>query len=445
MNEALQQAADAGDAPTEGQGFLRRISDERHFSTIRGRIETKGYFTDRVLSDRVSLRLSDLTLVVAPSGRVAFAAHVRPVRIGTTGTRGFRAEFIVELDISQVELRAALDSLVWDALQPAFVEPSFRPTATEWMALWTALSHLRPEKRYELQRLLHLRYDKAFEFRDNGEDEQAFFEKDAVGVAMDAAGIAFQGVFAELSQGLQQRRAVLQALCGNTSEDVHVDHDVRNFPGFVRVEDVLHGCEFTQQGRRLTIWNVNHRRGERALGVDLIYHNVTFGSFTFVQYKMLEDEGSPKGAKWAYRPDRKFKDEVDRMLRAREVFALSASSADPALYRLASDPFLFKFCRRQHLKVNSGLLAHGHYVTLKHLELLLQVRGPQGGAVVSPDTMSRWLTRTDFATLISGGWLGTAAVSERMLMDYVEQALASGRSLLIAKASSRGADDDAVE
>jgi hypothetical protein len=440
--------ADPGDSgpPLPGYGFFCQVTDEQHFKRIQSGIAAKGYFTDRVLFDRVSVRLSDIVLLISPEYDLAYAAHVRPTRGGTTGTRGFRAESPVQMDITQGELQAVIVPEAWKILSVGFTRTSFRPDAPEWNVLWNALKHLRPDRAQELRRLEQLRFDNAFEFNDDGTDAQHFYEKDAVGVALTIAGIEFHGVFAELSDGLASNRGLLQSLCGNTTEDVHVNHDVHNFPGFLPVADALHACEFAQRGRKVTIYNVNRRRGEAALGVDLIYHNETFGSYTFIQYKMLEPEGSKAARDWIYRPDVQFQEELNRMIRARNALR-DGGGRTPNSYRLGQDPFFWKFCRRHHLKVNAGTLVHGHYLTLAHLQLLLTHGGPgpRGGTVIGPSTMGRWLTRSQFAPLVAEGWIGTVDVSDDMLAGYIEVELAVGNSIVVAQSSARSTDHDSEQ
>src|SRR5580700_6113140 len=57
-------AADDSSRPREGYGFFCQVADERHFERIRSRIDNKGYYTDRVLFERVSVRQSDIVLLV---------------------------------------------------------------------------------------------------------------------------------------------------------------------------------------------------------------------------------------------------------------------------------------------------------------------------------------------------------------------------------------------
>lgn len=430
---------------SEGFGFFLQITDTTLFEKIKQKVEYKKYFTDRVVSDRVSVRLSDIALVISPEKSLIFVSHVRPTRSGSTGTRGFKASGPLRVDLSADEIISDTGEEHKNEILKGFNEPSFRPSLSAWKAIWSTIKKLRPNLSAQIRHIEQLRFDEAFEFSDDSDDEQFFYEKDAVGVALDVAGISFGGVFAELTEGREQNKSLIEALCGNPTEDVILNHDVHNFPDYVVHSDYVHACEFMQHGRRLTIFNVNRRKGERALGVDLIYHNVNYNAFTFIQYKMLQREGSKQVPAWRYRPDKQFDEESSRMRLARTKFKV-VSPNTPDLYRFCQDPFFFKLCRRQQLKVNSGQLASGVYLNLTHCDLVLSGLFSNAARILEPGkNVDRWLNRTLFTDLIARGWVGTNNVTPEILEHYIADAIDSGRSVLIAKGESRldnRSDDD---
>jgi hypothetical protein len=224
----------------EGYGFFNRVTDPQLYQRIAARVTSRGYFTDRVTLERVSVRLSDIALVISPSRRLAFVSHARPTRLGSTGTRGFRASLPILVDISFDELTAAVSDEHVETVTRGFDEPCFRPPSPAWDAIWDAIRRLRPQFADQLRRIEQLRFDDSFEFDESSDDEQVFYEKDAVGVALDVAGISFNGVFAELSEGRQQDKNLVEALCGNPTEDVVLHHDVHNFPEYTLQADRLH-------------------------------------------------------------------------------------------------------------------------------------------------------------------------------------------------------------
>jgi hypothetical protein len=420
----------------QGFGYFNRVNDSVLLDGIRARVHEAGYFTDRVTSGRVGVRLSDIVLVVSWESKLVFVSHARPARTSSTSTRGFKASGPLELDISRDELERVTDPQHHEEIRRGFTAPAYRPSLAAWQAIWLGLKRLRPDLAEALRLIEQLRFDETFDPSEGSADEQAFWEKDAVGVALDIAGISFSGVFADLSRGRSEGKSVLRSLCGNTTEDVVISHDVRNFPDYFITEQLPEACEFVQGNHRLAIYNVNRRPAERALGVDLIYHNVTYGAFTFVQYKMLNPGGKGENVAWRYRPDKQFDEEVERMRRARAILS-DATSGEPEQYRLSQDPFFLKLCRRQHLKVNAGQLINGIYLDLSFTELVLsaqQVRVLEPGVGVS-----RWLNRTQFTDLVSRGWLGTRNLSDAQLAAYVDDAASQGKSIVLAAGAARSA------
>lgn len=415
----------------DGFGFFFQVTDQALFESLEQRAASKKYFTDRVTSARVTVRLSDIALAISPSERLAFVSLVRPTRAGTTGTRGFRAYGPITMDIAADQLIEAAGKHYEQEIRKGYSEPSFRPSLNAWNAIWLAIKKLCPDLAAALAKIDGQRFDESFSFDEETDDEQVFYEKDAVGVALDIAGISFGGIFAELSQGRTEEKSLLEALCGNPIEDVFIDHDSHIFPSYILQSDHLQACNFAQGNRKLQIFNVNRRPAERALGVDLIYHNLTYDAFTFVQYKMFEREG--RNGIWRYRPNKQFNDEVSRMQAAREQFGTTPPTTANR-FRLGNDPFFFKLCRRQHLKVNSGQLASGAYLSLTHCELIL-AEGQK--ALEAGSNVSRWFNRTQFTDMVAKGWIGTNTVSDRQLIAYIEEAAKQGKSVIVAIGEAR--------
>jgi hypothetical protein len=420
-------------SPSEGYGFFIKIVDPKHMESIARAINKKKYFTEHVLHERIHIRQSDLVLVVSPDNTIKYVAHIRPTRAGKTGHRGFRADYPVELNI---ELNAISDLLTDDGkkiLEKDNDVLSFRPSVEDWNQIWRKIKALNLKEHEQLRYLETLRFDKAFEFDDEGYQSQWFLEKDAVGFALICSGISHRGVFADLAEGLSNNSALLNSLCGNPIEDIVISHDTTNFPNYLASYNNGAHARFVQGTRTLDIYNVNRRSGEAAIGVDLIYHNTTYNSFVFVQYKMLDAKGK-KQKVWRYYPDSQFHEELERMKIARTAFQQSNAPASSNSYRLAIDPFFFKFCRRQHLKMNAGELAHGHYLTLDHLELVLKElgsnRSPEKSVTLA--ALKRWIIRTHFAELVTHGWVGTRGVTDESLQEYIATAIASKKSVIVA-------------
>jgi hypothetical protein len=230
----------------EGYGYFNRVNDSVQLDGILAGVGARGYFTDRVTSGRVEVRLSDIVLVVSTESKLVLVSHVRPARVSSTSTRGFKASGPLSLDITQEDLERVTDSQYHKEVGSGFSDPAYRPSRAAWESIWRGIKQLRPDLVEALRLIEQLRFDETLDPSEGSADEQTFWEKDAVGVALDIAGIPFSNVFADLSQGRLQGNSLLRSLCGNTTEDVVITHDVHNFPGYLIAEQLPEACHFTQ-------------------------------------------------------------------------------------------------------------------------------------------------------------------------------------------------------
>jgi hypothetical protein len=155
-------------------------------------------------------------------------------------------------------------------------------------------------------------------------------------------------------------------------EDGAIEHDARSVPGFELIESDRTGrAVFTRGNERLEIYTANRRQLEQALGVDLIYLNVTRRNLVMLQYKML-DPPTDGTTDWTYRPDRQLEEELERMRRfARENGALQNE------YRLNGAIFYLKFVKRDGAMRQGGVI-----LPIDHYDLFArspQARGPRQG------------------------------------------------------------------
>jgi len=52
---------------------------------------------------------------------------------------------------------------------------------------------------------------------------------------------------------------------------------------------------------------------------------------------------------------------------------------------------------------------------------------------VSLTTLKRWIIRTHFAELVTHGWIGTREITDATLKNYIAEAVASRRSVILAR------------
>jgi hypothetical protein len=129
---------------------------------------------------------------------------------------------------------------------------------------------------------------------------------------------------------------------------------------------------------------------------------------------------------WVYRPDGKFKREIDRMRKF-----LKPIPENLYEYRLNSDVFYLKFVRRDALAQGSGII-----IPIAHYEKMSEdpkCQGPRQGVRVSFDSVTgHYLRETPFLHLIRSGYIGAYAKTTEYLMFLVRETLKNNRALLAA-------------
>jgi hypothetical protein len=99
-------------------------------------------------------------------------------------------------------------------------------------------------------------------------------------------------------------------------------------------------AEFTNdKGETLTVMNVNRTNIEHMLGVDLFYYHHRFSSYTMIQYKRM----LPETKEVAYRPDKQFFEEIERMKKFEKQCLDTSQSLQPDDYRLNPDIFFSNY------------------------------------------------------------------------------------------------------
>jgi hypothetical protein len=265
------------------------------------------------------------------------------------------------------------------------------------------------------------------------------FERDAVASALQAWG------------GIATRKRVMRSATSSTNEtapflsrlrnvpmreDPQVGHDHATFPGMtVAKRDIVGSIVLTSGHERLTILNCNRQPLERTLGVDLIYYNHRFKSFTLVQYKRMTE----RNGVLRYRPaqDLSHQKEMSRMRAAEELLhAIPLSkSSNTDTYRLSKRPFFIKLCEtKAKAALDSGMVS-GMYIPLSLWRKLLKspvVRGPKGGIQVTWENCARRFSNGEFTNLLRYGWIGSSAEHTKKLSEIIEGVLGSGRMLVLA-------------
>ena len=212
-------------------------------------------------------------------------------------------------------------------------------------------------------------------------------------------------------------------------EDHAIAKDVRSSisSGYTLELDSLTGKTlFEKNGEQLEIYTANRTALEHALGVDLIYINLTQKNTVMVQYKMLEKNENSIYGDWIYYPDEKMENELAKM----QYFNQSLGG-DGNEYRLNKSAFYLKFVKRDAaLRNGSIILPIDHYQKIIHSS---RARGPRNGIRISYNQLEgQYLRQGPFEDLIRSGYIGSFSKTTDALRVLINEIIKGNRAVVTA-------------
>jgi hypothetical protein len=264
--------------------------------------------------------------------------------------------------------------------------------------------------------------------------------RDALGLAMQMTGLSRDPLnhWTQPENPDQQDGSFVQRLPeGRAHERDLISHDADRILDWLSVDlPRLAWRRYGKDNQRLCIADVDGKREETALGVDLIYYHETRASLTLVQYKVMERDADD----WSYRPsgDGHIDRQLDRMRAVDQKCLQSALPGDD--YRLSAAPCWVKLCRSEDVVPRTDELIRGMYLTRAYFERLKDdpdtpCRGKQGAVRFSYGTVPRYLDNTTFAQLVADGWIGSSGTGTDLIKEQIEASRAGQREPILAFAS----------
>lgn len=412
-----------------GLGFLWWIDDSQSCSQIRNSVSKSRWFTENVAESRVGLSSIDLALVFLERQTLSYAALISPTPGRTTTSKKVIASEIVALDISLDELTAALPNTISEALPTSASTSAWRPSDEQWNSIWQMILDLRPELREQLEELRRRRESPAIDF-DLPYARTQFIQRDAIGVGLATAGISRKPFFSKLNQEDLGADSVIKLLGREIDEDAIIHYDLRRLADLGLAEDRGDCCVLQKGAKKVAVYNFNRRPEETKLGIDVIYWSLTYGAMTFVQYKMLDKEGS----NWRFRPDQHFDNQISAMTRCQEAIDAEQKSTVSNGYRLSNHTFFVKWVYRRRLVLDSDSMAPGLYIPVsyyRHLDANGDLLTQNQARVVAHNTLQRWINRTDFQSLLPWGWIGTSGITLEWLRAYIDGRLNQNHEVIV--------------
>jgi hypothetical protein len=182
----------------------------------------------------------------------------------------------------------------------------------------------------------------------------------------------------------------------------------------------------------LKITNVNRKKAEKSLGVDLIYFNHKFKSFVMVQYKTWKQESK----KNIYRYDDGYEKQITRMKTAdkilfrKHIFTKITSTS----YRIDPNPFYFKICYPENISYNQHMIG-GIYLPYLYAEICMnECSGKQGGKLIREEDIPYKIHNNLFIELVKSGLIGSRGINNHTeLKTVINDLLESGHRITIAE------------
>lgn len=442
--------------PQTPPGILVFFDEERRSDLLRERAEGEyAPFTDALSVRDWEIRSVSLALLCFSPDSIDFISIARKKDQVVTSKN--RVEFSSLVSLNSIPI-AALETHLNARLLPYFIRVSrgvggLIPPAT-WDALLGAIRIERPQFSGEIDRLLSILKFSGFKLTGNAA-EIMLQERDAVGIALDIFSgsnklrervlgewAPKEDQISELNEA--EKTAHLLSSPDSASsflngipaeyiiqEESAIQHDLFNWPEMTPMHQA--GVSVFKAGdRRLEVIYANRNDIEHTLGVDLLYYNEAYELFVLVQYKLMRNEGDVA----VYRPDHQLREE----LRLMDEFSNQHSSSAPITaheqYRLSADGFMLKLVPRKGLRPATGELIKGMYLTREYMHFLLGPhgpRGPAGGNQINFENTTRYMTNSQFTSLLNGGWIGTRGVQTEVIRAMIKQFYETGRALVVAR------------
>lgn len=235
--------------------------------------------------------------------------------------------------------------------------------------------------------------------------------------------------------GLEDTPKVEDPYDGPIMEEDYIHSDFENIPGFVRETYNIKHRTFIKIGNpkiRLRVLMANRYALETQTGADLIYHNETQNNFVFVQYKVIDKDGF----RW---PEKgKFSKQIDSMSEIIDALKIVESENTADNHRFTDNPYFLKFLPRHKFTPDDSGLAKGYYLPLDYWKKACadrKFKGPRGGNVLKIEDIDRYISDSDFRSLVSNSWIGTSIEQSRALEGLIKKIMKDNKTVIYASLS----------
>lgn len=415
-------------------GIIVRFSGDRYclFEAIVNK-EKKTFFAEPVEDFNHSRNLPLICFITDLAGNISYIALGTKGNMAATGLRRLNMSEIFKLS-NKVSLKKASEFFP-TKLKNRFNERIYAGgllSPKSFETLIEIIIHLAPETIPILSKYSEERRQRIKNLSNSVKSSLAQ-QKEAIVTAMSIAGIDRKAI---LGWDIKQTpSSFLDGLHNHirAMEDQMIINDLMNFPGYKnKISTIYNSVVFTNETSKLTVVLANRLPLEQLTGTDLIYYNETFSCFTMIQYKVMEKESDD----YLFRfPNNQLVKEIERMDNILHELKQCNDNKDADGYRLLDNPFFLKICPRIVFNPDNVGLVKGMYLPLDYWKLLSihpHTEGLKGGRFISYKNVRRYFDNTEFATIVSNGWVGSNTQQSQILQKLISATLASGKAVVIA-------------
>lgn len=291
-----------------------------------------------------------------------------------------------------------------------------------WRVLNDLIRRLRPQLAERLDELNALRTAVPGAIPIDSRTTRLFEERDAVGLALDIAGVDRKQIFRSVRQiDTANATSILDIIDAQPiAERSIIESDCAALQ--LALSGEMASARFKDDRQRdVRVYVLDSTPLETATGVDLLLYQHQYRSFLLVQYKAMEYDQIKRT--WTYRVTGS---NVEVQLNAMEHVRAALPQAAPLKLsdlRLCEEPFFFKFCERRVVAPSDEGLSAGLTMTASALQHFLGLPEACTGRSldVGYENCPRYLNNTEFVYLAKAGWLG----SQGAATDAIAQILAA--------------------
>jgi hypothetical protein len=306
-----------------------------------------------------------------------------------------------------------------------------------WRRLIERAKVLRPDTAQALDRLIALRNEDRRIFPSNTRTTRLMEQRDAVGIAVEMAGLDRPSVLGSLDRKkIASSDSVLDLLDHEPLQEQDALRIDRTAFGALLGSGMKHARFSDSRGAQVRVHIYDKKPLESILGIDLLIYMPLYRAYILLQYKMMQKQGSSATRDWQYSVDRQLRQQLTAMTRAAVVMQQTPPSPLPVGdWRLTEEVFFWKFCEPTRVSDSEGSLVHGITLSRTHMESFLRLKdslGPGGGRRVGYGSCKRYLTNSQFVELARAGWIGGGQGARTILERILRASQRGGRQAILA-------------